>query len=78
MAQLVTSQRVYIYILWSYYLVQVWPFEGSLSGPSLLKKPLFVKNTIKIEEKRYGTEKNAHLSAVLSLNAEEMLEREEE
>ena len=29
--------HIYIYIyacmLWSYYLVQVWPFEGSLSGP---------------------------------------------
>ena len=24
---------IYIYVLWSYYLVQVWPFEGSLSGP---------------------------------------------
>ena len=24
---------IYIYMLWSYYLVPVWPFEGSLSGP---------------------------------------------
>ena len=24
---------IYIYMLWSYYLVQVWGFQGSLSGP---------------------------------------------
>ena len=34
-------QCAYRYMLWSYYLVQVWPFEGLLSGPSLLKT-LFV------------------------------------
>ena len=25
--------NIYIYMLWSYYLVQVWPFGGLLSGP---------------------------------------------
>ena len=24
----------YLYMLWSHFLVQVWPFEGLLSGPS--------------------------------------------
>ena len=24
---------IYIYALWSYYLVQVWPFQGLLFGP---------------------------------------------
>ena len=38
----------YIYMLWSYYLVQVWLFEGLLSGPSLCFKTLSVRNTIKI------------------------------
>ena len=28
--------HIYIYILWSYYLGQVWPFQGLLSGPSQL------------------------------------------
>ena len=27
---------IYIYMLWCYYLGQVWPFEVLLSGPSLL------------------------------------------
>ena len=35
---------IYIYMLWYYYLGQVWPFEVLLSGPSLLfYKTLFVK-----------------------------------
>ena len=29
-----TMVYIYIYVLWSYYLGQVWPFEGLLSGPS--------------------------------------------
>ena len=37
---------IYIYIcmcmLWSYYMVQVWPFQGLLSGPSCFFQTLFV------------------------------------
>ena len=29
------DMHIYIYKLWSYYLVQVWPFQGLVSGPSL-------------------------------------------
>ena len=37
----------YVYLLWCYYLGQVWPFEVLLSGPSLLfYKTLFVKKTL--------------------------------
>ena len=50
-----TYISIYIYIficflLWSYYPVQVWPFEGLLSGPSLffLFLTLLLKNTIKV------------------------------
>ena len=25
---------IYLYMLWNYYLLQVWPFQGLLSGPS--------------------------------------------
>ena len=40
---------IYIYMLWCYYLGQVWPFEVLLSGPSLLfTKHCLSKNTIKI------------------------------
>ena len=40
---------IYIYMVWCHYLVQVWAFEGSLSGPSLfLLTRLVGKNTIKI------------------------------
>ena len=39
----------YIYMLWCYYLGQVWPFEVLLSGPSLLfTKHCLPKNTIQI------------------------------
>ena len=34
--------HIYIYMLWCYYLGQVWPFEVLLSGPSLFLKTLFV------------------------------------
>ena len=38
-----------IYMLWCYYLGQVWPFEVLLSGPSLFfTKHCLSKNTIKI------------------------------
>ena len=44
------SLYIYIYIythmLWRYCLVQVWPFEGLLSGPSFFVLTLFVKNAI--------------------------------
>ena len=40
--------HIYVYMLWSYYLVQVWPFQGLLSGQSLFFLTLFVKNTINI------------------------------
>ena len=30
-----THTHIYIYMLWCYYLGQVWPFEVLLSGPSL-------------------------------------------
>ena len=30
------NTHIYIYMLWCYYLGQVWPFEVLLSGPSLL------------------------------------------
>ena len=40
---------IYIYMLWCYYLGQVWPFEVLLSGPSLFfRKHCLSKNTIKI------------------------------
>ena len=43
------SLYIYIYMLWCYYLGQVWPFEVLLSGPSLLiTKHCLSKNTIKI------------------------------
>ena len=41
--------HIYIYMLWCYYLGQVWPFEVLLSGPSLFfTKHCLSKNTIKI------------------------------
>ena len=44
-----TTAYIYIYMLWCYYLGQVWPFEVLLSGPSLLfTKHCLSKNTIKI------------------------------
>ena len=40
---------IYIYMLWCYYLGQVWPFEVLLSGPSLFfTKHCLSKNTIEI------------------------------
>ena len=39
---------IYICMLWSYYLVQVWPFEGLLSGPSLFEKHCLSKTLYKI------------------------------
>ena len=43
------TAHIYIYMLWCYYLGQVWPFEVLLSGPSLLfTKYCLSKNTIKI------------------------------
>ena len=50
MDKLITlSMHIYIYMLWSYYLVQVWPFWKLLSGPSLLfLKHRLPTNTIKI------------------------------
>ena len=40
---------IYIYMLWSYYLVQVWPFWKLLSGTSLFfSKTPIAQNTIKI------------------------------
>ena len=44
--QFFTLQHIYIYMLWSYSLVQVLPFALLLSGPSLFLT-LFVKNTMK-------------------------------
>ena len=42
------SMHIYIYMLWCYYLGQVWPFEVLLSGPSLFfYKTLFVKKHYK-------------------------------
>ena len=42
---------IYIYMLWSYYLVQVWVFWKLLSGPSLFfLQHRLPKNTIKIED----------------------------
>ena len=38
---------MYVCMLWSYYLVQVWPFEGLLSGPSLFFVNCLSKYTIK-------------------------------
>ena len=57
-AKLITLERprggktnnspAYIYMLWCYYLGQVWPFEVLLSGPSLFfYKTLFVKKHYK-------------------------------
>ena len=44
-----TNNYVYIYMLWCYYLGQVWLFEVLLSGPSLFfTKHCLSKNTIKI------------------------------
>ena len=46
--QIYTCMYIYIYMLWCYYLGQVWPFEVLLSGPSLLfTKHCLSKNTIK-------------------------------
>ena len=43
------AMYTYIYMLWCYYLGQVWPFEVLLSGPSLLfTKHCLSKNTINI------------------------------
>ena len=43
------NEYIYIYMLWGYYLGQVWPFEVLLSGPSLFfTKHCLSKNTIKI------------------------------
>ena len=42
----VFNSTAYIYILWCYFLGQVWPFEVLLSGPSLLlTKHCFVKKS---------------------------------
>ena len=44
-----TCVYIYIYMLWSYYLVQVWGFGKLLSGPSLFfLKHRLPNNTIKI------------------------------
>ena len=44
-----STAYIYIYMLWGYYLVQVWPFWKLLSGPSLFfLKHRLPKNTIKI------------------------------
>ena len=37
---------IYMYALWCYYLVQVWPFGGSLSGPSLLFQNTVCQKTL--------------------------------
>ena len=50
---------IYIYLLWCHYLGQVWPFEVSLSGPSLLfTKHCSSKNTIKKGFQHFLFEKN--------------------
>ena len=47
--QILQKTLFYIYMLWGYYLVQVWPFWKLLSGPSLFfLKHRLPKNTIKI------------------------------
>ena len=41
---------IYIYMLWSYYLVQVWGFWSLLSGPSLF----IVQHCLSIKHYRIG------------------------
>ena len=41
------NSPAYIHMLWSYYLGQVDPLEGLLSGPTLLKKHCLLKSTTK-------------------------------
>ena len=49
-----------LYMLWSYYSVQVWPFEGLLSGPSFLfLKHCLSKSTIKIRFQHIFFEKKS-------------------
>ena len=39
---------IYVYMLWSYYQVQVWPFEGLLSGRSLFFQNIVCQKHYKI------------------------------
>ena len=61
------TKAIYIYMLWSYYLVQVWPFEGLLSGPS--RGYYLVQTRNKKREKTRKSKKYSKMSfSVISQN----------